>query len=125
MFENLKNVIEQVGKDEGIDKALLIEALEDAMLTVARKHYGFARDIESKFDDSTGEIELHEFKTVVSDLFDDEIEISLEEAKKLDPDVQEGDSMGFKMETESLGRIAAQMAKQVIIQKVREAKKDI
>lgn len=125
MFENLKNVIEQVGKDEGIDKKILIEALEDAMLTVARKHYGFARDIEAKYNEKTGEIELHEFKTVVADLFDDEIEISTTEARKLDPEAQEGDSMGFKMETESLGRIAAQMAKQVIIQKVREAKKDI
>jgi N utilization substance protein A len=125
MFENLRNVIEQVGKDEGIDKKILIEALEDAMLTVARKHYGFARDIEAKFNEKTGEIELHEFKTVLADVFDDEIEISLEEARKLDPEVQEGDSMGFKMETQSLGRIAAQAAKQVIIQKVREAKKDI
>ncbi len=125
MFENLKNVIEQVGKDEGIDKKILIEALEDAMLTVARKHFGFARDIEAKYNDKTGEIELHEFKTVVADLFDDEIEISLTEAQKLDPEVQEGDSMGFKMSTGELGRIAAQMVKQVIIQKVREAKKDI
>lgn len=125
MFENLKNVIEQVGKDEGIDKKILIEALEDAMLTVARKHFGFARDIEAKYNDRTGEIELHEFKTVVSDLFDDEIEIDIKEAQKLDPDVQEGDSMGFKMDAAGLGRIAAQMAKQVIIQKVREAKKDI
>lgn len=125
MFENLKNVIEQVGKDEGIDKKLLIEALEDAMLTVARKHFGFARDIEAQYNEKTGEIELHEFKTVVKDLFDDEIEISLDEAHKIDPDAQEGDSMGFKMDVESLGRIAAQAAKQVIIQKVREAKKDI
>lgn len=125
MFENLKNVLEQVGKDEGIDKKILIEALEDAMLTVARKHYGFARDIEAHYNERTGEIELHEFKTVIADVFDDEIEIGLEDARKIDPDVQEGDSMGFKMDATNLGRIAAQMAKQVIIQKVREAKKDI
>lgn len=117
--------MEQVGKDEGIDKKILIEALEDAMLTVARKHFGFARDIEAKYNDRTGEIELHEFKMVVSDLFDDEIEISLDQARKLDPEAQEGDSMGFKMDAANLGRIAAQTAKQVIIQKVREAKKDI
>lgn len=125
MFENLKNVIEQVGKDEGIDKKLLIEALEDAMLTVARKHFGFARDIEAQYNEKTGEIELHEFKMVVKDLFDDEIEISLDQAHKIDPDAQEGDSMGFKIDAHELGRIAAQAAKQVIIQKVREAKKDI
>jgi len=125
MFENLKNVIEQVGKEEGIDKAILIEALEDAMLTVARKHFGFHRDIEAKWSDETGEIQLYEFKTVVDDLFDDEIEISTEEAHKLDPDAQPGDSIGFKMDSMELGRIAAQTAKQVIIQKVREAKKDI
>lgn len=125
MFENLKNVIEQVGKDEGIDKKILIEALEDAMLTVARKHFGFARDIEAKFNERTGEIELHEFKVVIDDVFDDEIEISTKDARKIDPDVQPGDSMGFKMDASALGRIAAQMAKQVIIQKVREAKKEI
>ncbi len=125
MFENLKNVIEQVGKEEGINKTILVEALEDAMLTVARKHYGFHRDLEARLNDETGVIELHEFKTVVDDLFDDEIEISVEEARKFDPEAQAGDSIGFKMETEELGRIAAQTAKQVIIQKVREAKKDI
>jgi len=75
MFENLKNVIEQVGKEEGIDKKVLIDALQDAMLTVARKHFGFARDIEAQYNERTGEIELHEFKMVVDDLFDDEIEI--------------------------------------------------
>lgn len=125
MFENLKNVIEQVGKEEGIDKSILIEAIEDAMLTVARKHYGFHRDIEARLNLDTGEIELHEFKTVIDELFDDEIEISVEEARKLDPEAQSGDSIGFKMDATELGRIAAQTAKQVIIQKVREAKKDI
>lgn len=125
MFENLKNVVEQVGKEEGIDKAVLIEALEDAMLTVARKHFGFHRDIEAHWNEELGSIELHEFKTVVDDLFDDEIEIDVAEARKLDPEVQVGDSMGFMMDSAELGRIAAQTAKQVIIQKVREAKKDI
>lgn len=125
MFENLKNVVELVGKEEGIDKAILIEALEDAMLTVARKHFGFHRDIEAHWNEQTGEIELHEFKMVVDDLFDDEIEISVEEARKLDPESQAGDSIGFKVDSSELGRIAAQNAKQVIIQKVREAKKDI
>lgn len=125
MFENLKNVLEQVGKEEGIDKKILVEALEDAMLTVARKHYGFHRDIEAHLNEETGEIELHEFKTVVDDLFDEEIEISVEEARKLDPEAQAGDSIGFKVDSGELGRIAAQTAKQVIIQKVREAKKDI
>jgi N utilization substance protein A len=125
MFENLKNVVELVGKEEGIDEKILIEALEDAMLTVARKHFGFHRDIEAHWNPDTGEIELHEFKTVVDDLFDEEIEISVEEAHKLDPEAQAGDSIGFKMDSAELGRIAAQTAKQVIIQKVREAKKDI
>jgi N utilization substance protein A len=125
MFENLKNVVELVGKEEGIDKKILVEALEDAMLTVARKHFGFHRDIEARMNEQSGEIELHEFKTVVADPFDDEIEIALLEARKLDPEAQEGDSIGFKMDSRELGRIAAQSAKQVIIQKVREAKKDI
>lgn len=125
MFENLKNVIELVGKEEGIDEKILIEALEDAMLTVARKHFGFHRDIEAHLNPETGEIEVHEFKMVVDDLFDDEIEISVEEAHKLDPEAQSGDSIGFKLDATELGRIAAQTAKQVIIQKVREAKKDI
>lgn len=125
MFENLKNVIEQVGKEEGIDKSILLEALEDAMLTVARKHFGFHRDIEARWNEEVGSIELHEFKTVIDDVFDDEIEISVEDARQLDPEAQAGDSIGFQMDSSELGRIAAQTAKQVIIQKVREAKKDI
>ncbi|MBI5287148.1 MAG: transcription termination/antitermination protein NusA [Deltaproteobacteria bacterium] len=122
---NLNNIIEQVGKDKGIDKAVLIEALESAMLTAARKKYGPYKEIEARYNEELGEIELFIFKTVVEDITDHNLQISLEEAKGLDPEVAVGDSLGIKLNTSEFGRIAAQTAKQIIIQKVRDAERDI
>jgi len=110
-----------VGKEKGIDKEILIEALETAMLTAARKKYGADKDLEVHFNEEIGEIEIFEFKTVVEKVTDSEKEISLEEAHQLDPEAQISDSLGIKLDTSELGRIAAQTAKQVLIQKVREA----
>ncbi len=125
MFKNLNREIEQIGRDKGIDKKILIEALEAALLTAARKKYGAYRDIEAHYNEEKGEIELFEFKTVVEKVEDDEIEISLEDARKLDPEAQVGDSLGIRMDSSEFGRIAAQTAKQVIIQKVRDAEREI
>lgn len=127
MFTDLAKVIEQVGKDKGIDRQLVIEAVTQAMLVAARKKYGTYREIESSYNEDSGEVELFEFKEVVEkDKFvDEEVEIIYEDALKLDPHVQLGDSIGIKMDGHDLGRIAAQTAKQIILQKVRDAEKDI
>jgi N utilization substance protein A len=127
MFTDLSRVIEQVGKDKGIDKQIVVDAITQGMLAAAKKKYGTYREIEASYNDATGEVELHQFKEVVdpAKYIDEEVEIPMDEALKLDPQAQEGDSIGIKMDANDLGRIAAQMAKQIIMQKVREAERSI
>ena len=126
MLSDLKRIIDQISRDKGIDQQLLVEALEEAVLSAAKKRYGLRRDIEVTFNDEFGEIELFQFRKVVEKVEDEQTEVSLEEAVKLDPEVELGDELGSKMENVSdLGRIAAQSAKQVIIQKMKDAEKDV
>lgn len=127
MFSDLARVIEQVGKDKGIDRNLVIEAITQGMLVAARKKYGTYREIEASYNEETGEIELFEFKEVVprEKFIDEEVEIPLDEALKLDPQAQLDDSIGIKLDSTELGRIAAQTAKQIIMQKVRDAEREI
>ncbi len=123
MPTNLNYVIDQVGKDKGIDRKVIIEALEQAVLTASRKKYGHQGEIEVHYNEEIGEVELFQFKQVVEEVKDPSTEISLEEARELDNEVQIGDSLGVKLNTD-FGRIGAQTAKQVIIQKVRDAERD-
>lgn len=127
VFSNLSRMIEQVGKDKGIDRDLIIDAVKQGMLVAARKVYGTYRDIEATYNEDTGEVELYQFNEVVpdEDFEDEEIEIRLVDALELDPDAQLHDSIGIKLDTSELGRIAAQTAKQIIMQKVRDAERDI
>ncbi|MBP7763970.1 MAG: transcription termination factor NusA [Deltaproteobacteria bacterium] len=125
MFHELKRLIEQMGKDRGIDKQIITEALEAAMLTAARKKLGQNVDIEAHYNDDAGEIEVFQFKTVVDKVLDPETQISKDEARRtLDEGAEPGDSLGMKIETSSFGRIAVQMAKQIIIQRVKDAERD-
>lgn len=121
---DIKRVVEQVSRDKGIDRAVLISALEEALRSAARKKFGSKIDIEVQYNDETGEIEVFQFKDVVAEVEDPTVEINLEEGRKLDPDCEIGDSLGTKMDTTTFGRIAAQSAKQVIIQKMKDAEKD-
>ncbi|MAF92294.1 MAG: transcription termination/antitermination protein NusA [Bdellovibrionaceae bacterium] len=127
LFSDLNRMIEQVGKDKGIDKQIVIDAVVQGMLVAARKKYGSYRDIEAMYNDDIGDVELVEFKEVVSkeDFIDEEVEIILEEAQELDSEAQIGDSIGIQLDTKELGRIAAQTARQIIIQKVRDAERDV
>ena len=126
MLSDLKRIIDQISRDKGIDRQLLVEALEEAVLSAAKKRYGQRRDIEVKFNEEFGEVELFQFRKVVEQVEDEQVEVSLEEAKRLDPEVELGDELGSKMENVSdLGRIAAQSAKQVIIQKMKDAERGV
>ena len=125
MFPELKRLIEQMGKDRGIDKNVIIEALETAMLTAARKKLGAHVDIEARYNEDAGEIEVFQFKAVMEKVLDPDVQVSLEEARRnLDADAQRGDSLGIKIETSTFSRIAVQTAKQIIIQKVKDAERD-
>lgn len=121
---NLKHTIDQIVKEKGIDKSVVLEALEQAVLTAANKKFRNTRDLEAHYNPEIGEVELFEFVTVVDEVQDSYKEIDLEEAREEDPDVEIGDSIGMKMDASGFSRIAAQTAKQVIIQKVREAERE-
>lgn len=125
MYFDLNYVIEQVGKEKGISRETLIEALEEAILSASKKKFGNHLDLEARYNNELGEIEVFQFKTVVEQINEPDSEISLEDAKQHDPECMIGDSIGIKMDTSSLGRIAAQTAKQVILQKVRNAESDV
>lgn len=124
MASDLSRIIEQVGKDKGIDRQILVEALEQALLAAARKKYGLKQELEAKFNQEVGEVELFQFKTVVKKVKNPPTEIALEEARDLDGDAQVGDSLGTKIDISEFGRIAAQTAKQVIIQRVKDAERE-
>jgi N utilization substance protein A len=121
---NLNHIIDQVVKDKSIERSVLVEALEAAVLSAANKKYRNTRDLEAHFNDEIGEVEIFEFVTVVDEVVNSYQEIDLAEAREVDPDVEIGDSLGMKMDASSFSRIAAQTAKQVIIQKVREAERE-
>ncbi len=126
MVSELRKIIDQVSRDKGIDRTLLIQALEEAVLSAAKKKFGIRRDLEVRFNEELGEIELFQFRTVVEVVEDEQTQISLEDARDLDPDVDLYDDLGSKMDNVSeLGRIAAQSAKQVIIQKMKDAESDV
>jgi N utilization substance protein A len=120
----LKREIDQIAKDKGIDKRVIIGALEEAMKQAARRKYGQEKEIEARFNEELGEIELFEFRTVVETLTDPENQILIAPARALDPEAEEGDQIGVKLDTTDFGRILAQTAKQVIIQRVRDAERD-
>jgi len=125
MSINLNHIIDQVVKEKGIDRRVLVEALESAVLTAANKKYRNTRELEAHFNEETGEVELYEFVTVVDEVQNSYQEIGLDEAREADPEAQVGDSLGMKLEDSgNFSRIAAQTAKQVIIQKVREAERE-
>ncbi|HKL48871.1 MAG TPA: NusA N-terminal domain-containing protein, partial [Desulfuromonadales bacterium] len=90
MVTNLNHIIDQVVKDKGIDRQVLVEALEAAVLSAANKKFRNTRDLEAHFNDEIGEVELFEFVTVVSEVEDSYKEIDLGEAREIDPDVEVG-----------------------------------
>ena len=121
---SIKPAIEQIVKEKGIDRNVVIEAMEQAVLTAANKKFRNTRDLEARYNPDSGEVELFEFVTVVEEVQDSYKEIDLEEAREIDPEVEVGDSLGEKLDASGFTRIAAQTAKQVIIQKVREAERE-
>jgi N utilization substance protein A len=118
-------MIDQVAKEKGISRDTLVEALEAALVSAARKRFGPKVELEAQYSDSTGEIEVFRFRDVVAEVIDPSVEIDLDTARnELDPEAEIGDQLGEKIGAETFGRIAAQTAKQVIIQKVKDAERE-
>lgn len=124
MTTELARLIDQVSREKGIERGVLIEALEEAITTTIRKKLGSKADIMVRWDEDRGEIEAIKFYKVVEEVKDPEWEISLEEASRYDPEAEVGDEVGVLLDPEKLGRIAAQTAKQIILQRLRDAERD-
>jgi N utilization substance protein A len=127
MASALYESIESLSRDKGIEPGIVVGAVEDAIALATRKYYKTQENMRAELDRETGEIRAYVYKTVVAS--DEEIEdelnqISLDDAKEISPDVEAGGEIRYYKATDGLGRIAAQMAKQVIFQKVREAERD-
>ncbi|NIP31592.1 MAG: transcription termination/antitermination protein NusA, partial [Candidatus Dadabacteria bacterium] len=123
MITELSRVIDSVGKDKGVDKDQIITAIEEAVLSAAEKLFKSKnkhKEFEVHYNDVEGEVELFEFKEVVEEVEDPDIEINMKEASKLDPEAEIGDMIGVKINPEYT-RIAIQNAKQRVLQKLKEA----
>ena len=121
MNRELISVIDEIGRQKGIDKTKVIGAIEAALQTAAKKRFGQAENIQVEIDPKTGEISVVSKKVIVDAVTNPKAEISLKEARAYDSEAEIGDEIGSLIEMDELGRIAAQTAKQVIFQKVREA----
>ncbi|MGE0787114.1 MAG: transcription termination factor NusA, partial [Sandaracinaceae bacterium] len=148
---SLQNIIDQVSKEKGIDADVLVETMEQAIVTAAKRTFGVNRELEAHFNHDTGNVDLYQFMTVVEEVDDPEREISLADARRYGfddveinqdlgfqifylatdadearkQDRQYGDLLGLQQHRRGFGRIAAQTAKQVIIQRVRDAEREL
>ncbi|HYM76282.1 MAG TPA: transcription termination factor NusA [Candidatus Dormibacteraeota bacterium] len=128
MASELYNIIEGVSREKGIDPQIVVSAVEDAIVMATRKYYKSQENLRAKLDKDTGKINAFAVKTVVEtpeQVEDPNLQVTLEDARKVDPSLEVGGELQIPRATEGiLGRIAAQLAKQVIFQKVREAERD-
>src|SRR5690606_8512490 len=121
----LHQMIEAVARDKGIDTEIIVAALEEAYLAAARRVFKGEENLKTKLNPETGEIDVFAVKTIVDEVTNPDTEYALDEARKLYGDEAEaGMEIEFPKDREKLGRIAAQTAKQVIFQKVREAERE-
>ncbi len=124
MASLLYQTIEQISREKHIEPEVIVAAIEDAMVVAARKYYRTEEDLRSKFNPETGQVDVYSVHQVVDEVADPVREISLTDARKRNPDIEVGGEILQTKPTDVLGRIAAQTAKQVILQKVREAERD-
>lgn len=124
MNRELLAVIQQIAGEKGIDKEVLFEALESALLSASKKTMGAADNVRMHLDRATGALKVYQRKRVVEEVIDPKLEISLAEAKALNPEAELDDELEQELAPKEFGRIAAQTAKQVILQRVREAERE-
>jgi N utilization substance protein A len=127
MASEIYNVIDALSREKGIDPQIVVSAVEDAIVAATRKKEKSQENLKGELDKETGNIRVYAVKSILpseDDIEDPQLEISLEEAKAIDPNAEVGGEVRFLKSTEGLGRISAQIAKQIIFQKVREAERD-
>lgn len=125
MNRDLINIIEQMSRERGIPKDAIVATLESALLSAARKKYGITANINVKIDSKSGKISVNTFKKIVRAVTNPKEEIALSDAKKLDSSKRLGGEVEAPIDLIDFGRIAAQTAKQVLFQKVREAEREV
>ena len=119
--------LDELEKDRGIDKETLIDTIEQALLTAYKKNFGSAQNVRVEFDRERGDVKVFSQRVVVdeSDLYDTFLEIELKDAREISPNYELGDIIENEVTPKDFGRIAAQTAKQVVVQRIREAERDI
>ena len=125
LIENFSQVLAQIESERGIEKHVILDAIEKALISAARKKYGAELNVKAYINEDSGEARLWMEKLVVSEKEDELNELTLDEAKELSDEVEDGDTLEIDLDVEEFGRIAAQAAKQVILQCMREAEKDL
>lgn len=125
MSKELLNALDDLETEKGISKELVIDALEAALVSAYKRNYGQAQNVEVEFDQKKGNISVYSVKDVVDTVYDSRLEVSLEESIKINPAYEIGDKIRFEVTPKNFGRIAAQTAKQVIMQRIREAERSI
>src|SRR6266571_4853161 len=124
MANLLYQQIEMLSREKHIEPEIIVSAIEDAMVVAARKYYKTEEDLRAKFNPESGQVDVYSVRTVVEEVTDPKREVTLAEARKMQPDIEVGGEITAVKPTDVLGRIAAQTAKQVIMQKVREAERE-
>lgn len=125
MNAEIINAIEQLEKEKGIDKDYLFDAIETSLVTACKKNFGTSQNIKVIMDRNNGDVKVYAEKTVVEEVFDDAIEIALEDARTINTNYDFDDVVDIEVTPRNFGRIAAQTAKQVVVQKIREAEREI
>lgn len=125
MSAELIHALEQLEKERGIHKDILIDAIEQALISAYKKNFGTNQNVEVNIERSTGEIRVYALKTIVDEVMDPAEEMSLDQAKRFGADFEIGDMVEVEVTPRKFGRIAAQTAKQVVMQRIREAEREI
>lgn len=125
MKNELIDAIRQIEKDKGIDQSILLEAIEAALITAYKKYFGSSQNVRVSIDKETGKVVVYSQITIVEEAADPQFEINLEEARKINNDYEVGDIYEMQVTPKDFGRIAAQTAKQVVVQRIREAERNV
>lgn len=125
MNKDFIDALNEIEKNKGIEKKVILEALEAALISSYKKNFDQSQNVKVEIDEDTGEINVYALKEVALEVEDEHLEIAIEEAKTIDPKYSEGDIVRIKVTPMDFGRIAAQTAKQVVMQRIRDAERDV
>lgn len=125
MNAEFMNALEDLEREKGISKEILIDAIETALISAYKRNFGITQNARVTIDQETGEIKVFAEKNVVDDVFDETFEMSLDDARAINPAYEVGDTIEVEVTPSSFGRIAAQTAKQVVVQHLREAERGV